>query len=186
MNHTCKKLARQKREQLRQQLAITCAVPCASLGTQMAAASSRHSLLPTNNIKLLHHRWYRSWEKLWRYLFSFHRFWFSFLPPNFPVSSPCEINAKKMEVTPQCHYFTNLKYRYLVVIHNNLLQLQKPFQTISIFGTLVKMQTFFHLHLWDRMPMGDSHFEFRGPLRVVENQATQTGCLVQSLYNKNH
>jgi len=71
MNHTCKKLARQKREQLRQQLAITCAVTCASLGTQMAAASSRHSLLPTNNIKLLHHRWYRSWEKLWRYLFSF-------------------------------------------------------------------------------------------------------------------
>lgn len=60
MNHTCKKLARQKREQLRQQLAITCAVTCASLGTQMAAASSRHSLLPTNNIKLLHHRWYRS------------------------------------------------------------------------------------------------------------------------------
>jgi len=36
----------------------------------MASASSRHSLLPTNNIKLLHHRWYRSWEK-WRYLFSF-------------------------------------------------------------------------------------------------------------------
>jgi hypothetical protein len=36
------------------------------------------------------------------------------------------------------------------------------------------------------MPLGDSHFEFRGPLRVVENQATQTGRLVQSLYNKNH
>lgn len=30
--------------------------------------------------------------------------------------------------------------------------------------------------------MGDSHFQFRGPLCVVENQATQTGCLVQRVY----
>lgn len=49
------------------------------------------------------------------------------------------------------------------------------------------MQTFFHLHIWDGLPMGDSHFQFRGPFCVVENQATQTGYLVQRVYTKkNH
>jgi hypothetical protein len=55
---------------------------------------------------------------------------------------------------------------------------------LLIFGTLVKMQTFSHLHLSDGLPMGDSHFQFRGPFCVVENQATQTGYLVQSVYIK--